>query len=253
MAIQGDLAQILSGIPVKVQECNIVITQPSIKEICAFGEDNFFMAIQLFTKIENIVANTKEGNSRLAMLSDFQLLLIILDEDKNAKEALSNFFDLIFPDYRIRFDPGSICFLQGESERILGQINPMNFEFFQSMLKTLFIPYGSETEEEYNPANSKAAAIAEKLKRGNQIRQQMKQEEAKSSRSIFASYASILSIGLHIDINVIFQYTPFQLYDSFIRYQTKMAYDFYQKVATTPLMDVSKMKEPDYWMDDIYK
>lgn len=31
-----------------------------------------------------------------------------------------------------------------------------------------------------------------------------------------------------------------------------MAYDLYQKVATTPMMDVSKMDEPDNWMDGIY-
>ena len=55
-----------------------------------------------------------------------------------------------------------------------------------------------------------------------------------------------------MDINIFFNYTPFQLYDAFLRYQKKISYDFYQKVATTPLMDVSKMDEPDNWMDNIY-
>ena len=46
-------------------------------------------------------------------------------------------------------------------------------------------------------------------------------------------------------INVFYNYTPFQLYDAFNRYFAKVQSDFYTKVSTTPLMDVSKMETPE--------
>ena len=57
---------------------------------------------------------------------------------------------------------------------------------------------------------------------------------------------------MNLDINVLFSYTPFQLYDAFLRYWKKVAYDIYQKVSTTPLMDVSKMDKPDDWSLNLY-
>lgn len=253
MAIQGDLAQIYAGLPVQVKECKIAITQPNIRDICAFGEDNFLASIQLFTRIEVIVSPVKEGNSRLAMLDDFQVLLIILDEDNMTKSQILAFFSLIFPDYIVRFDPGSISFLVEGEKRIVGQINPMNFEFFQKMLNNVFLPKGSDTEVDYNPANDAAAKIAEKLKEGNKKRQQMALEKEKDAGgSLFSNYVSILSVGLSMSINMLLDYTPFQLYDTFTRYTTKLAYDLYQKVSTTPMMDTSKMTEPKNWMDNLY-
>ena len=252
MAIKGDLAQIYVGCPVKIEKCNIAISQPCIKDICVFGEDNFLMGVQVFTSVERIVSPVKEGNSRLAMLEDFQVLMVMLNEDKNLQKDVIEFFKLIFPDYIIRFDPGSISFLIDGNKRIVGQINPMNFEEFEYYLKVLFLPQGSSKVEEYNPANEAAAKIAEKLKRGNQIRQQLALEENKGASSLFTNYVSILSVGMNISLESLFNYTPFQLYDTFIRYGKKVAFDLYQKIATTPMMDVSKMKEPDNWMDNIY-
>lgn len=252
MAIKGDLAQIFAGCPVKIEKCNIAISQPCIKDICVFGEDNFLMGVQVFTSVERIVSPVKEGNSRLAMLEDFQVLMVMLNEDKNLQKDVIEFFKLIFPDYIIRFDPGSISFLVDGNKKIVGQINPMNFEEFEYYLKVLFLPQGSSSVEEYNPANEAAAKIAEKLKRGNQIRQQLALEEDKGASSLFTNYISILSVGMNISLESLFNYTPFQLYDTFMRYGKKVAFDLYQKIATTPMMDVSKMKEPDNWMDNIY-
>ena len=56
-----------------------------------------------------------------------------------------------------------------------------------------------------------------------------------------------------MDINIFYNYTLFQLYDSFLRYTTKIQYDFYMRVSTMPMMDTSEMKEPNNWLDDLYK
>lgn len=257
MEKQGDLAQFLSGMPIMIPDCNIAINQPSIKTIVAYGEDMFFTELTLFTQIEDSVKLFREGNPQLSMLSDFQLLIVAIQQDKTQKDGIAKFFDIILPDYSYKVDPGLINFYLKEDKlkkKIIGQLNPNNFPSFQYYLKKLFIPDGgsSQQEEEYNPANKAAEEIAKKLKRGNEIRQELKKTESKMGSSIFASYTSILSIGLQMDINILFNYTPFQIYDAFIRYTSKVGYDFYQKIATTPMMDVSKIQEPKGWMEDIY-
>ena len=256
MAIKGDLAQILCGVPIMVPGCNIAITQPKVRDICAFGEDSFFLALNLFLKADKMSEEIKQGKSRLSYLSDFQVLMVVVEQEPEAKSSVIDLFNLIFPNYICEFDTGCINFKTEENGHIKGRIDPMNFENFQSLLDTLFVPKGGkeEQEPEYNPANDKAAEIAAKLKRGREMREKMKQKEdgEKAPSSLFAIYTSSLAIGLNLDINVLFNYTPFQLYDAFVRYNKKMAYDLYQRVSTTPMMDTSKMEIPDMWIGDIY-
>nr|DAF55222.1 MAG TPA: hypothetical protein [Siphoviridae sp. ctZHD14] len=253
MAIQGDLAQILSGMPILVPQCKFAITQPKVKDVVAFGEDRFFDSVQLFVRLDDLMEPVKKGNPRLAMLSGFHVLMVVLEQQIEMRTDVKDFFALILPQYEIEFSSGSINLKIPEETGIKGQLNPMNFEYFQDTLKTLFVPKGhGEEEEDYNPANDKAAEIAAKLKAGNQKRREMKAKE-NPNQSVFGSYTSILSVGLGIDINVLYNYTVFQLFDSFSRFSAKMAYEFYQKIVSTPFMDASKMSEPLNWIDDIYK
>lgn len=254
MAIQGDLAQILSGIPIRVAGCNIAVSQPTIREISAYGEDSFLGGLQILVKTDKIVAPIKEGNSRLAMLPDFQVLIAALENDTSMKEIVDNLFSLIFPEYSWEFAPGSINFRIGENKSIIGQINPMNFENLQHTLDTLFLPQrGEKEEQEFKPANSAAEEIAKKLQKGREQRAELQKKDKGDMGSIFANYTSVLSIGLSMDINILYGYTPFQLYDAFTRYAAKMAYDLHMKISTTPFMDTSEMKEPKNWLENLYK
>lgn len=254
--IQGDISLILSGAPVIVPGCNIAITQPKVKDVCAFGEDKFFTSLFFFTKAEKVAEEIKMGNSALEYLSDFQILMIILEEEAHIKDDLASFFELICPSYIVQFDAGSINFKIEEDGGIKGQLNPMTFPMFQTMLGQLFVPssINSDQEPEYNPANERAAEIAAKLKAGREKVKELKAEESGGGDNfIFGTFASVLAIGLGVDINVYFNYTPFQLFDAYIRYGKKRAYDLYQRVSTMPLMDASKMDAPDEWTDSLYK
>jgi hypothetical protein len=71
-------------------------------------------------------------------------------------------------------------------------------------------------------------------------------------QSLFGRYTSILSVGLQMDINIFYNYTPFQLYDTFQRYFSKVSSDLYTKVSTTPLMDVTNMEPPKDWSRNLY-
>lgn len=252
MSFQGDLAQILSGVPILVPGCQFAVTQPRVIDVSAFGEDKFFDAVHLFVNLDELMKPIQDMNPRLQMLSGFHTLMAVLQGEPVMRQDLTEFFELILPNYQVEFAAGSLNLRIEEEVGIKGQLNPMNFEYFQDTLKLLFLPKGVESDEpEYNPANDRAAEIAAKLKAGNEKRKQLKVKE-NPTVSVFGNYTSVLSIGLGLDINVLYNYTVFQLFDAFARYTAKLTYDFYQKIVTTPFMDASQMPEPHNWIDDIY-
>lgn len=248
MLYQGDVGLYLSGSPVPVNMCAIYITQPTIKQIIQFGEVNFLMAVHLLTNIEDFLGDIRnQGNLELDTMSNFQILLMLVEQDPSVKKTLNTLFELIFPDYEIKYTKNSINFSlrEDENKNMIGQITPFTFEIFQRAIKELFSLDGKANGDDYNPANEAAQEIAKKLKRGKQKINELAGKNNKGDMSLFGTYASILSIGMMIDINVFFNYTPFQLQDSFNRYLLKVKYDLYQKVSTTPMMDTSKMEEPE--------
>jgi hypothetical protein len=251
--LKGDfIALALSGSQVPVPECNLVITQPTIKQVAAFGETNFLMAVSLIGRTEDFVKDLRAGNSQLEILPTFQLLLIMIEQDVTAKKAVLDFFELIFPDYEVSVEVGMLAFkIDG---KMVGQLNPMNFEALQEVIFNLFAPRNSDPrKDDYNPVNDKAREIAEKMRRGREIiAEQKSKNSGDKNTSIIATFTSVLSIGLGIDVNTFYNYTLFQLYDSFERYFAKDTADFYRKVSTTPLMDTSKMETPAEWTRNLY-
>ncbi len=240
----------LSGKPVLIQELNILLTPPTIADIVMYGEDDFLLATQLIVHTEQFLEEIKQGNSELNIFSNFQLLMTLIREDKNISSIIENYFEFIFPDYQIDFQDGYIDFkiIQGEKKKIISRLNPFNYDLVKDMIDTLFLNHTltMETQIDYNPANETAKKIADQIKAGRKKTQELKSEKGKD-QSMFGQICSSLSIGMQMDLNIFFQYTPFQLYDIYSRFFLKQSYDFYQKVSTTPLMDVSKMETPDEW------
>lgn len=253
--VQGaNVGLYLSGQPVKVVDCNIAITQPTIKDIVVYGEDEFLIGTNLLGHTENMTEKMREGNSQLEIFDDFQILLVAIQQEKTIKHSIVNLLKLICPDYDIVIGESSIDFniTQDEKTRTVGRIIPYNFKSFQQAINDLFEPHLNNGEPEYNPANAAAAEIAEKIKKGRARKNQQIQDK-EGPQSLFGRYTSILSIGLQMDINIFYNYTPFQLYDSFNRYFAKVSSDLYTKVSTTPLMDVSNMEQPEEWIRNLYK
>ena len=252
MAIKGDKRKVglyLSGNPVLIKELNIAITPPTINNIVMFGEDDFLFSSQLIAHIDEFILEIKRGNSELDFFSDFQLLMTLIREDKMIKNMIINYFDFIFPDYKIQFNDNDIVFfieIEEDKKQMVSRITPFSFDVLRDTIDNLFIIQPIEDEIEYNPANEAARKIAEQIKAGRKKTAQIKGEKNKD-QSLFAQMASSLSIGLQMDLNIFFQYTPFQLYDLYRRFFLKQSYDLYQKVATTPLMDVSSMETPEEW------
>ena len=240
MILQGDQAALyLSGQDVPIQECNIIVHQPTIKQIVLFKESSFISAVQLFGNIDENIQKIRDNNPLIGEYSDFQLLMAMLNQSVDVKNNVNSFFELIFPRYTIEIRDTDISFYDGENK--VGMINPFNYLAFCETINNLF---GLSSEKKYNPANKKAKELADKFKKRAEILAK-KKGKGEDSPSLFASYISILAVGMNIDINILLNYTPFQLYDTFARYWKKVSSDFYQRVSTMPMMDTSKMEEPD--------
>ena len=248
MRLQGDqIALYLSGQDVPIFECNIAIHQPTIKQIIAIKETTFISTIQLFGKIDDNIAKIRELNPLTEQFTDFQLFMAMLNQDDKIKKNIDTFFELIFPQYTVEINNNDICFFY--EDRKIGIINLYNYKIFCDTIDQLF---GLPTDKKkYNPANKKAEELANKFKKRAEILAKQK-GKSDDSPSLFGSYVSILSVGMNLDINILLNYTPFQLYDIFNRYWKKVSNDFYQRVSTMPMMDVSKMEEPDSWTNNLY-
>ena len=242
----------LSGQDVPIKDCNIILTQPKIKDIVLFGEDEFLIGTQILGHTNKVLDQMRQGNSELEAFSDFQVLLVILQQEESLRDSVIKFLDFIFPQYEIKIKDNSIDFYteQDGKKFVGGRIFPFNFEVFQKTIADLFEP-AKDSDEEYNPANEAAAAIAKKIEQGRKRKQEM-QVGKEGPQSLFGRYTSILSVGLQMDINIFYNYTPFQLYDTFQRYFSKVSSDLYTKVSTTPLMDVSNMEPPKDWSRNLY-
>lgn len=252
MEIKGDIIGIfLSGQPVKIKDCNIFVVQPTITDIVLFGEDDFLTGINILTDTEKVFKDVRLGNSQLDIFSDFQLLLVILKQEPTIHDLVTRLFEILFPNYQIEITDASLDFYvqQEEKRRLVGRVTNFNCENFQKIIKSLFLPIGDD--KDYNPANEAASAIAEKLRKGRERKNQLNAQR-EGAQSLFGRYASILSIGMQMDINIFFKYTPFQLYDAFTRYFAKVNSDLYTKISTTPLMDVSNMETPEEWVRNLY-
>ena len=119
MELKGDkrlVGLMLSGQQIQLPGANLFITQPTINQIVTFGEDDFLIAISLLGNTKKLIDKVKQGNSELQMYPDFQLLMIVLQEDLSVRMLIENLFTLIFPDYLIQIEQAAINFLVQDEE-----------------------------------------------------------------------------------------------------------------------------------------
>lgn len=239
---------LLSGNDIPFVAAQVNIHQPTIKEIAYIGEEAFFTGCQLLNFSKDIL--NEEDKSNLEQLSNFEVLMSIIN-DKNAaikkqKVCLVMVLTLIFPTYQVKLSQNEILFLQ--DNQVVGKLTKDNFEEFKEIISTMFCLKSCGGGDDYNPSGEFAKKIAEKLKE----RQRRLAEQKGSSAgkiAIFSRYISILSVGEQKDMNSLLQYTVYQLFDEFQRYEMKVGFDYYIQAKMAGAKD---LKEVDDWMKDIH-
>lgn len=237
---------LLSGNDVPFMEAEIAIHQPTLKEIAYIGEENFYSGCGVlnFSK-DNL---SEEDRINLRTKSDFEILMsMIMDSShpamrKNAVNA-NMVLTLLFPGCRIKFSPKAIYLInEGESH----SINSNNFENFKEILNAIFCLKGRGDEQSYNPGGELARKIAEKFK---QRKQKIAEQQGEQKIAILSRYASILAVGEQKSLNDLMQYTVYQIFDEFERFELKEQFDLYIRAQLAGARD---LKEVDNWKKDIH-
>ena len=99
---------------------------------------------------------------------------------------------------------------------------------------------------DYNPANKLAQQIANKLRERHK-KLQKKNGDQKKSINILSRYISILVQANHRTYSELMQYTVYQLFDQFRRFQKKYSYDMWMKAK---LAGAEDLQDVDSWLSD---
>lgn len=235
---------LMSGIDIPIPECQLVLHQPTIKEIAYIGEKNFFIGVQCLNIRKSMIS---QGESLLADTNNFQIFMTVMAEPSEVekKEAVKQVLQLLFPSYKVSFTPRSLLFVGTE---LTATVDESNFEALQQVVRqALCVNSGPMDQQTFNPANEKAREIAEKLMRGRQRVAALKGED---KASIFAQYLSILTVGLEsMSLHDCLNLTMYQLFDLMERYSLYVNWDI---DIRSRLAGGKPDSKPDNWMKNIH-
>lgn len=231
---------LITGVDIPIPEYQLILHQPTIKEISMLGEQAFFTGAQLLCfDAERFFQNQAINTD----LSDFQLLLEALKIDGSKKQSIANVLKLLFPTYDALFTPRSII-LKRETELIT--IDEEDFNFFKNIFSTIFC-FNGQMQDSFNPAKGKAEEIARKLLRARQRVAAQKQQDAQPSLD---QYISSLVVGIQsMSLFDVINLTLYQLYDLLQRYGMYSNYDLDIKAR---LAGSTGDKEIENWMKSIH-
>jgi hypothetical protein len=241
---------LLSGNDIPFPEARVTIHQPTLKEVAYVGEDNFFIGCGFLDFSKDLLSSSDKTN--LENYNDFDIFMsIIIQNDKNTQKTIESAFlvlSLIFPLYQIGVRTDAIVLKKDEQEFT---INKNNFREFKSILSQMFNLNSTQAADtNFNPVGSMSERIAEKLKKRHEQLLKVKNEKTDNKKiSIFSRYISILAIGCQKNLNDLMNYTVYQLYDEFQRFQLKMQWDAYIQARMAGAQD---LEEVDNWMIDIH-
>lgn len=238
---------LLSGNDIPFPSAQLVIHQPTLKEIGLIGETNFFTACGLLTFSKEKYLSDKD-RADLIDCSDFQILMILIKnnalEIKKQKNCMLMLLTLLFPKYQITFEDNGIIL---KNDVGIYSINSLNFNEFKEIIIQMFC-LNQNDEQNYRPANKTAQKIMDKIISG---RKKINQYKGNKKSSIFSRYISTLAVGERKDMNDFLNYTVYQLFDEFNRFMLKENADRYIQAV---LAGGGKgLKEPENWFKDLYE
>ena len=209
-----------TGVDIPIPELQIIMHQPTIKEISMIGEQNFFNGVQLLTVQKSMYI---EDETLLANTTNFQIFMTMMSEKQllDKREAVIQTLSLLFPKAKIVFTPRSLLINEEENSSI---IDEGNFNILQELLQKVFC-LQSQGQQTFNPANAKAKAIADKLMKGRKRVAEAKAKE-QGDESMLGQYLSILTIGTgSMSLQNCIDLTMYQLYDLVERYTLYVNWD----------------------------
>lgn len=236
-----------SKAPIPFPGARVSIHNPTLEEIGMISEASFQIGTRFLNFSKDMLL--EQDKSNLDNKTDFDIFMSIMRSREIAtfKNDVKMVLTLLFPTFNIAFIEDGIQLTDVETQTAT-LINNENFLEFKDILNSMFDMQDVQTGGGFNPADSRAAKIAEKLQKGRQKAAKSKGEDI-NKVAIFARYVSILAVGERKDKNELMQYTVYQLKDEFKRWQLESAYDINLRAR---LAGATNMEEAENWMDDIH-
>ena len=239
--------KLMTGVDIPIPELQIIMHQPTIKEIAYMGEQDFFMALQyLCVNKETLI----QDKTLLEQLSNFQVLMKVLEQSKDKqhkKNALQNLLLLLFPSYSSTMLPHSIILTAKDMPPITIDDNtfPIIQEYTKIVLCVNSIFQGNNII--YNPGNEAARKIMNKIIEG---RKKVAQQKGGKQESVLTRYLSILTIGSStVTLHDAAEFTIFQVFDLIDRYNAFIEWDIDLRVR---LAGGKPDKPVESWMRDLH-
>ena len=232
------------GSDIPIPECQLVLHQPTMKEIAFMGEHEFFVGVQTLTLHKSMFMDKDKGVPE--SITNFQIFMTIVNgkETADKKEIVKQLFLIIFPKDKVLFTPNSILFQDDNGNHM---VDASNFESLQEILRMVFCVNSTDMDKQaFNPANDAAKEIAEKLMRG---RQRVAAQSGENNHSIFSQYLSVLVIGTQLGFNELQTYTMYQIFDLMERYSLYTNWDIDLRCR---LAGGKPDTQPDNWMKNIH-
>lgn len=209
-------------------EKNFFIHQPTIKEISKmFSESDFMSVLQVCIKDTDSFKMQSPNINNLIIFYALMATPDLVSED--IKDNVRRFLNCLFPDCEIKFLEQGLVLCKKDSKDILILDND-KFTQFQSILKEmfctaqLFSEKDEKEEEEFNPIDERAKAIAELINKNRKKVADTKAQHFKDT-SLIGNYLEILSVGMGIPISELIKNTLFQLLKIFHRFSDKQSFD----------------------------
>lgn len=235
---------LMAGTDIPIPECQVILHQPTIKEIAMLGETEFFTGVQCLCIHKTMVI---EDETLLANTTNFQIFMtVMMDKTAADKKAMViNVLTVLFPGFKIIFTPRTLL-LNNDGLNII--IDENNFEILQSILEQVFCLRNTD-QATFNPGNDAAKKIADKLMRARERVAKQKAAE-NGGGSTFSQYVSTLTVGLgSMSLQDCLNLTMYQLYDLVERYMLYVNWDIDLR---SRLAGGKPDSQPDNWMKIIH-
>lgn len=219
-----DDLQIITGIDLPIEGLGLTIHQPMVREIAILGQQNYFLALQIFRLNKEQLSITTDQVTDWAIFQ--KSLEQKIDGVKNTRTLITNFLQLFMTD-KITIGPRSLIV---DTSHGLVNIEPEDFGAFQTLIgKVGGASLLQPSEEVFNPKNRRAAEIAEKMKKARARLAKVKAAEnggqQTDSEGFLARYVRAVAVATANSLQEVSNMTLLQLHIVMQTYLAREAYD----------------------------
>ena len=211
---------LMTGADIPIPECQLIMHQPTLKEIGIIGEQDFFLALQTLALDKTTLLNFGVKQEQIDSISNFQFLMEILQQDSSKVQLLNTLFTILFPLYKVSIIiPRSIIFKQNDE---IFSLHEDNFTFFQDIISIVF-QLQKKNNSDFAPINDAAQEIARKLQRA---RERVAAQKGETQKMTLGQYVSIITVGIpSMSLFDVIDLTLYQLYSLLERYSLYINWD----------------------------